>query len=1433
VIDKKIFPDLYIEQIEEIPQRGQGGRVLFMDGEEEVDDEQEGRRTQGAQDVIISQYVKDIDLSQGNEWRRYQEEENEVGEEDTHQATKRSSTRGAHHRKRNQSASRQILDLDGDFDEETSANANAEFSRKYFQTERSTPIKRETVQAPAVPPAAWDSPVSPMDHLFRQTVGALGSARKLPYIPDEERGEYEADLLGVMNDSSSGDVSPRDEFEGSVDHLLSQEEVYRGLHDSDYDSDSPSERPSRHEDTEFVDSYRAAEEEILGIRSRRASASSSSSASSASANDSNVPDASLQPQLDTEDSFVDDGDEDDDGNGEDEDYISISDLPPDFGQDNLSPPPHSFQPASHHELNGVYHIEPALSEDDLEALERQLNQLNSSQSSQLFSQPSIAEIIVGEDNLIVLPRGESPVSSPDVRFVGNSREMQKKGREGGQGGSNGSPKYRNHISSTSSDSEESDEGERDGNRDKDRFNVEAQEEGEENEDDREEDSLENISRLRPPRPSSSTPTQHSQFHGLAENIQIDTLLSEDTEDLISNRQNWISYSGSYPSHIPPSPFIDEGFKNQIPYPKAMNGLSPSSTIDFQAIPLSSTESNEENGEGMRRGGSSNEEEEDFEEEEGDEGEEEELDEYGEEIEPRHLDHSFMIPSPQRHLPPPVTTTATATATATAPLNDLSSSSSSSSGDELHKDDNGNEEDEDDTQRVTSEDEREEDRRLFDAIMSDKPSLPPPPSTTARARATASSKRNVAPIDIIPGAASPPLPPPEEFPAPTEEEMQEYFAEMMRNALHGINHFVVGSHNPSSASAPAPASSSGGGGGGARGRSGHQSQAAVAAADLSESQLQEISAQAIESMDKRFQNLFAKHFPKTSLSSSVSVTLPADATAVTHSSTAAMAERRIVEMEERVVDYHSKKTKTVKAVKKSSSSNRESHSGSREGHSGSRESKKTRMMSAPGEEEVESEEAVLTPEEYLQQAIASASASSGRSYPDPTEYQKRLSQILGTSAAPAPRHGPPSARSSVRDSFKGHSVSLPVTGNEELNQMFTQSFRELVSYYQTNGTGEGDDDLPLPPPPPSVEVQEPHPHHSKAKSSSSSSSRSHSKPRKTAAAAAEGDRVGGVEEMVQVTMTSPKVKRTKVKITTHERSKRGTVMEESELDLGEAGGGGAAGGGAGGTRERGQEMTRMKAKRESNKGTKESKGMMQGRHHEDITAATDYSKHLHGNQLTTGRVVYGLHNEGAAMAQEWNTTNTRPTRRKPRSLSPSGAAASASAPSSPPHGQHRRPHSNSSAGAKSKQSGFSMSASASAVSASPGKRDQASRRSSSAPRHSRAATGGGGTAGSRFQHLSAPTFSSVVRSLNIAGIDYNEVQAIAQASKDANFLISSHHADLSSPAYADSYYSSGIDIISALAAASASAGHGGDSGQGQGQGSSGHRKKKRQGKVQQW
>jgi hypothetical protein len=236
------------------------------------------------------------------------------------------------------------------------------------------------------------------------------------------------------------------------------------------------------------------------------------------------------------------------------------------------------------------------------------------------------------------------------------------------------------------------------------------------------------------------------------------------------------------------------------------------------------------------------------------------------------------------------------------------------------------------------------------------------------------------------------------------------------------------------------------------------------------------------------------------------------------------------------------------------------------------------------------------------------------------------------------------------------------------------------------------------------------------------------------------------------------------------------------------------------------MTRVKAKKEkviaeSDRGTGTGRGrgsssvgvgMVQGRlHHEDITAATDYSKHLHGNHLTSGRVVYGLHNEGPIMSQEWNTTNNRPTRRKPRSLSPS------SAPSSPP--SHRRQLSNSST--------------KSSLASSPVKREQPSRRPSSAPRHRRKSSTGGtmasssssSSSSSRFQHLSAPTFSSVVRSLNIAGIDYNEVQAITQASKDANFLISSHHADLSSPSYVDSYYTSGIDIITALAATHQTAG----------------------------
>lgn len=1007
------------------------GTTLFLD--DDVEDSVMNNR--GSQDDIVSQYVHDIDKKE----------------------VSFSSRKGS--QKGHPSASRQILDLDGDFDEEPSGSQS-----RLRVSEKFTPSKQHI--------APWDTPASPMDEIFRQTVGTLGSSKKLPYIPNTD-----------MNDSSTN-VSDDNSNSPTFDDI--NQEKYSGPADSDNESSSQ----HLHQDTEFVESYQEAEREIFGIRP-------------ASSSSSEVPDASLQPQIDTEESYAD------------EDYISISDLPPDFGV------PSDDSKPSHHLYNGVYHNEPPLSEEDLESLEKQMEQLNNSQSSRLFSQPSIAEIIVGEaDNLVVLPRGESPVSSPESRLMSRSKKSDLFAE--------GSPKYTNNIPDSSSDSEE---------------------------------DSENQDSLTPPLVAN-----HS------ENIQINTLPSEDTDEILSNRQNWV-YSGNNP-HIPPSPFIDEGFKNQIPYPKSMNGLSPSSSLDFQAI--SRRRSKEENEENDTDNDS------------------------GEDIEPRKLDQSFLVPSPQRHLNYQVSPNE-------RKVNDPESSS----------------EDESDVDCppqseaiisppnvMTSDDEREEDRRLFDAIMSQKPKA----SKTKGSHPSSTS----------------------DFPAPTEEEMQEYFAEMMRNALKGFNNFVMGPNSSSNFQSDDP-----------------------------ELKLQEISANAIENMDKRFRDLFSRHLPPTS------------------QLTSSLTEQKIHDMESQVQDFQTKKlTKT---------------------------SKKKIAELSQSEFELPVQP-FLTPEEYLHDSSVSH------------EYSKKLSEVTRSKAD-----------------------ILPVTKNEELNKMFTQSFRELVSYYQPD---EG----------------------------SNHKISSHNK------------------KNVDDAPSSPLPSTSKEKKV---RKAQGSLKKnvESELDLGEG-------------QPRSQESNEKSVKLKKQKNPKNDRSLspnrkkdiipsstqekprvaslLQENHHDEITPATDYSKHLHGNSLTSGRVVYGIHNEGPIMAQEWNSTNNKPARRGQRSNSPPS-----SAPTSPIKKNAKPILRSQSPDLSKRKKGVRWNHGDSESDPMLSKRPSSARQA----RKSSASTSNT----TKFQHLTAPTFSSVIRSLNIAGIDYNDVQAITQASKDANYFVSSNHSDLSHPSYADSYYTSGIDIMAALAA----------------------------------
>lgn len=1097
----------------------------------------------GTQNDIISQYVQSID--------NYEEKSANL------QSFNKKGKRG------HQSASRQILDLDGDFDEETS-----EYARSVMEgTSKSTPVKPHT--------APWDTPVSPMDEIFRQTVGALGSNKKLPFIPDSD-----------MNDSSTN-ASDENPSTPTFSNLKQSEmDIYRGLDDSDYESNSL----NLHEDTEFVDSYQEAEKKIFGIQPSHSSSEDSVS---------DAPDSSLRPQIDTEESYAD------------EDYISISDLPPDFGI------PSEDTKTSHHLYNGVYHNEPPLSEEDLESLEKQMEQLNNSQSSRLFSQPSIAEIIVGEaDNLVVLPRGESPVSSPEARLMSNSRKVDFF--------SEGSPKYTNNVPDTSSESEDESENQ--------------------------ETLSDHISE-----PATN----------LADNIQIDTLLSEDTDEIISNRQNWM-YSGNNP-HIPPSPFIDEGFKNQIPYPKLM---SPSSNIDFQAI--------------SRRRSKEKPEENDDESEP--EEEEEEQEEEEEEIEPRKLDQSLLIPSPQRPHNSQVSLSAGNSRNKENFYEEESSSEEGEEDDKVHGYPTHSGTQESSNKTMTSDDEREEDQRLFDAIMNEKP------------------KKIITNTIPVPLTVSSEIPPP----APTEEEIQEYYAEMMRCALKGFNPSNI-DNIPMKSYDDIP---------------NHSSSSSGDDDDPNRS-LQEISTNAIQNMDQHFHEIFSRH-----------------------NLTSTLAEEILDEIELKEYNYHQKKQRKNK--------------------------KKDVNIIQKMELEMPctSTSSVMSPDEYYKESTPSSvpstsTATTSTSVIKSKEYNKILNNLTRNY-----QHG------TSKPNNQSHTAAadiLPVTQNQELNKMFTQSFRDLVSYYQpqqsdhhgdTSNSGNNPEDQ--------IGIHE-------KKLKKKETNRKSSTPT-TSTRKSRSPNPRNIELNLEEGQENKKEKLSKKQL--KEKKNEKLVSSSSSTSL---------------------SSTSWQNKKDIIPSSSSSQSHLplplQGVEQVVITPSLENSKYLHGNTVSSGRIVYGIHNDGPIMSQEWNNTNNKPSHRLvQRSTIPS---SSSSAPSSPIKKDPPPGATSGTTSAKRRSQSPDLSKKKKGMKGNnesdyPVKDDSIVPKRSSSARSSRKSSTTTSTSTSKFQHLTAPTFSSVIRSLNIAGIDYNDIQAITQASKDANYFVSSHHSDLSHPSYTDSYYTSGIDIITALA-----------------------------------
>ena len=277
---------------------------------------------------------------------------------------------------------------------------------------------------------AWDCPDSPMDNIFRQTMGALGSPFKMP-----------PSISYDINDSTSQGSSSEEERDVLEDYY--DDVVESGQYD-DEEEEEVEDRKTPNTSLLTTTWSMCTSAAVVG-------SDGLSPASSDVEGSSNLDGSS--PPVDDEGSSVDSSGNEmssDDGD-DDENYIGVDDLPDDFGEGYLNghrDVGHSSR-SNHHDPDAF----------ELDSLEEQLQSQSSPNAGLHARQPSIDEILIAEclDNLIVLPKGESPLPSPDSRNTRRSPPSHKISTQRTTPEDvKGSPKYRDRDPCTSSDEEDGD-----------------------------------------------------------------------------------------------------------------------------------------------------------------------------------------------------------------------------------------------------------------------------------------------------------------------------------------------------------------------------------------------------------------------------------------------------------------------------------------------------------------------------------------------------------------------------------------------------------------------------------------------------------------------------------------------------------------------------------------------------------------------------------------------------------------------------------------------------------------------------------------------------------------------------------------------------------------------------------------------------------------
>lgn len=336
---------------------------------------------------------------------------------------------------------------------------------------------------------AWDMPKSPLDDIFRQTMGAMGSPLKMPPMISHD-----------IDDSTSQGSSEEEERDVLEDYY-------------DYYEDGEDSKAADTNSQNYSLSTNAA---VAG------SLLSDGEAENSESDEEDYDDNDERADYGANDGSDEYDDDAGDEYEEDENGIRVDDLPDDFGVELLT----GSRP-------GRKYSEPDAF--DLDSLEEQLSK--SSPNGRFPSnQPSIDEILVAEclDNLIVLPKGDTPVSSPDVKKLYLQEPHRGSSQRTTPDDIKGSPKFRERDPCTSSDEEN----------------------GDITDDDQD----------------TSSYMQQSLRTDAA--VAEDILLSGEGSDE-SGDEKTLSACASNTSfdranrHIPPSPYPTDphGFQGQIPYPQ--------------------------------------------------------------------------------------------------------------------------------------------------------------------------------------------------------------------------------------------------------------------------------------------------------------------------------------------------------------------------------------------------------------------------------------------------------------------------------------------------------------------------------------------------------------------------------------------------------------------------------------------------------------------------------------------------------------------------------------------------------------------------------------------------------------------------------------------------------------------------------------------------